>query len=277
MTVAVHDLGGSGPDLLMAHATGFHGRVWQPVADLLADTFHCVAFDQRAHGDSPPPADGNYAWAGLADDARAAMAAAGLHHPLAVGHSAGGAALLLVEEDDPGTFPALWCFEPVVFPPFGETAAGPAARSAPNPLVPNPLAESARRRRSTFPSRQAALDNYASKPPMSAFAPDALAAYVEHGFVDADGGVRLACEPESEARFYEMSREHSAFERLDRVACPVTLAYGTETTHFPPAIFAAQAERLASPARVEPITGLGHFGPLEDPVRIAASIRAAFA
>ena len=45
--VAVHDLGGTGPVLLFAHATGFHGRVWQPLADRLGDMFHCIAIDFR--------------------------------------------------------------------------------------------------------------------------------------------------------------------------------------------------------------------------------------
>ena len=41
--IVLHDLGGpSGgvpgtPVLLFSHATGFHGRVWEPMASLLAD------------------------------------------------------------------------------------------------------------------------------------------------------------------------------------------------------------------------------------------------
>ena len=41
--VAVHDFGGDGPDLLLAHATGLHGRVWDPVVAHLVDRFRCVA------------------------------------------------------------------------------------------------------------------------------------------------------------------------------------------------------------------------------------------
>ena len=32
VTLAVHDLGGDGPPLLLCHATGFHGRVWTALA-----------------------------------------------------------------------------------------------------------------------------------------------------------------------------------------------------------------------------------------------------
>ena len=33
--LAVHDHGGAGPTLVFCHATGLHGRVWDPVADAL--------------------------------------------------------------------------------------------------------------------------------------------------------------------------------------------------------------------------------------------------
>ena len=43
--LAVHDLGGRGPTLLVSHATGFHGRCYLPVAAALADRFHTIAFE----------------------------------------------------------------------------------------------------------------------------------------------------------------------------------------------------------------------------------------
>ena len=52
--VAAWDLGGSGAALLFAHATGFHGHVWQPLAAHL-DGLHCYSFDERGHGDSTMP------------------------------------------------------------------------------------------------------------------------------------------------------------------------------------------------------------------------------
>ena len=43
--VAAYDLGGKGPPLLLAHATGFHAHVFVPLAGRLAGRFHCFAFD----------------------------------------------------------------------------------------------------------------------------------------------------------------------------------------------------------------------------------------
>ena len=123
----------------------------------------------------------------------------------------GGAALLLAEQRRPGTFAALWLFEPVVFPTGGPTGAPRA----------NPLAEGARRRRATFPSYEAALANFASKPPMSVLDPAALEQYVRHGFAEQpDGSVELRCRPDDEAAVYDMGLRHDAFAHLARGGLP---------------------------------------------------------
>jgi pimeloyl-ACP methyl ester carboxylesterase len=266
--VAVHELGGSGPTLLLAHATGFHGMVWTPVAARLSEHFRCVAFDERGHGDSDPAPDGDYDWNGFATDALAVIEALDLGDGLlAAGHSCGGALLLLAEERCPGTFSRLWAFEPVMIP-----AEGLATLPVPGE---NPLAAGARRRRATFDSKQAAFDNYAGKPPFNALDPGALRAYVEHGFAEQpDGSVRLKCEPEDEARTYEMGMRHGAYDGLTKVECPVTVVCGAETDAFPEPIIRMIAERLPA-GRPEVLPDLGHFGPLQDPAAVAASIEAA--
>ncbi|HAL25242.1 MAG TPA: alpha/beta hydrolase, partial [Chloroflexi bacterium] len=60
--IAVHDWGGEGAPILLAHATGFHGLVWRPVAErLVAAGRHVWSFDFRGHGDSDRSTNG-YAW-----------------------------------------------------------------------------------------------------------------------------------------------------------------------------------------------------------------------
>src|SRR5205807_8354699 len=78
--VAAWDLGGDGPPVLMAHATGFHGMVWRPMAAHLRD-FHCYSFDERGHGDSSRPAGEDYDWTGFADDALAVVDGIELDRP----------------------------------------------------------------------------------------------------------------------------------------------------------------------------------------------------
>lgn len=259
--IAAYDLGGDGPPLLLVHATGFHGRMWLPLAAHLRQRYRCVAFDERGQGHSGKDPTGQYNWAGFSLDAAAVIDGWRLGRPRAVGHSAGGALLLALEETSPGTFTSLYCFEPVVFPAVPEGLASQ-----------NPLAEMTRRRRESFASRDAAAANYRAKPPLSRFDPAALDAYVTWGFEDLDDGtIRLRCRREDEARIYERGPYNGVFERLDRVTCPVTLACGDTGPQFGKAQIDVLAARMANP-RVEVLTGIGHFGPYERPGVVARSI-----
>lgn len=264
VVIAVYDLGGVGPPVVLAHASGFHGRVWRPMAASLATSFHCLSFDLRGHGDSGLPANLDFDWHGFARDVLAVVDGLGLEAPLGVGHSAGGTALLLAEEDRPGTFAALYCYEPVVVPvdpPLGRDSH-------------SWLAAAARKRRDEFGSRREAYDNYASKPPLSHLSPAALAEYVDHGFEEADGRIRLKCRPEHEALVAELASDHDCFSRLHRIACPVMLARGGRSEGVGHA-HEAVAGRLPD-ARMEVLSGLSHFGPMQDPEAVAASIERFF-
>lgn len=260
-------LSGAGPAILFAHATGFHGHVWRPVAGHLSDAFSSYAFDQRGHGDTPPSPAGQ-SWVGFAHDALAVVDAARLEWPFGVGHSSGGAALLLAELARPGTFRALWLYEPIL-PGADSKFAGTGG---------DRLAAGARRRREVFPDREVARENYAGKPPFSSLAPEALAAYVDHGFEDLDDGtVRLKCRAEVEAATYEMATEHGAAQRLPEIACPVLFVAGGRTNTPFGAVYLEALARDLPGATTMVLDELGHFGPMEDPAAVAASIRHTFA
>jgi pimeloyl-ACP methyl ester carboxylesterase len=144
------------------------------------------------------------------------------------------------------------------------------------PGPPNPISAGALKRRRRFDSRQAAIDNFASKPPFDVFTPDALALYVGHGFVDdPEGGVTLACRPEDEAATYDAAITPDAWDHLPAVEVPVRLACGGVSSHLPAPTLGGVAARLPK-GELEVMEGLGHFAPFESPGRVAVSIRAAF-
>jgi pimeloyl-ACP methyl ester carboxylesterase len=264
--IAYYDLGGDGPPLVLAHATGFCGPVLAPMASHLRGRFHCVALDERGHGASDPPPGENFDWHGFGADVLGVVDNLGLDHPFAFGHSCGGAALLLAEEARPGTFAALYCFEPVVYP--GDDPLAPVIEG-------NPLAAGALRRRAEFSSRRDAISNFAGKAPFDRLHPDALAAYVDNGFAPADGGaIRLRCRREHEALVYAHGFSHDAYAHLAEVRCPVTLACGAATDGFGPDHLHALAQRLVATSTAV-LRGMGHFGPLEEPAAVAASVRGA--
>lgn len=266
VAIASYDFGGDGPDLLLAHATGFHAHTWLPVVDHLRARFRCVAFDERGHGDSGTAVEEGFDWHHMAEDVLAVVDALGLSRPCGVGHSSGGALLLLAEEARPGTFSSLYCFEPIVAPVDDD----------PPPGEDNPMPARARRRREMFASRGDALSHLGGRSAFAAFDSAALRAYVDHGFDDMDDGtVRLKCRAEHEARVYEQGLSHRAYRSLGLVRCPVTLACGEHTDTVGPVALERLAARLPE-ARIEVIGGVGHLGPMEDPEAVASSVERAF-
>ncbi|HEX2737730.1 MAG TPA: alpha/beta hydrolase [Acidimicrobiia bacterium] len=265
LSLALHDWGGDGPPTLLAHPTGFHGRAWAPVAELLVAAGRRVwSFDFRGHGDSDRSAEG-YSWHGFADDVLAVvddLGIAGAPGLVGVGHSKGGTALMLAEMREPGTFPKLWCFEPIFFPTDDELP----------PHRDNPLTKGALKRRADWGSVEEAIESYSSRPPLNVLRADALRAYVEYGLRrQADGSFELKCRPEDEAEIYAMGIAHGGYRRLAEVKCPVVVACGEHTDAITPALAEMIVARLPH-GRVEVMTGLGHFGPMQDPDAIAASI-----
>jgi pimeloyl-ACP methyl ester carboxylesterase len=278
--VATWDLAGAAggpggrPALLVAHATGFHSRCYRALAASLGERFRVVGFDCPGHGHSTTPSlqadeEGRVpamGWDRFGRDALAVVDALGLEHPVAFGHSSGGAVLLLAEQQRPGTFAAIYAYEPVALPPeawstMGERGFDPAA--------------GARRRRPVFASRVAALEHLSSKPPLSSLRGDVLVDYVEGGFADRpDGAVSLRCLPEAEAATYAMAPRNDVWDRLGEVACPVVVGCGGLRADFGSDLAGALASRVQR-GRVDEHAELGHLGPLEQPDEVAASVLAA--
>ncbi len=272
-SVAVHELAGTdGPDhdrVLIAHATGFHARAYLPVATGLTPRFHTFGFDARGHGDTAAPPGWAVEWTGYGDDALAAAeeVAAGPQSEqtkqgerlIGFGHSMGGALLLMAAHRAPRLFGLLVLFEPIVYPPVD-----PAAEPPP----PGPLPAGARRRRRTFPSIEEAVAHYGSRPPLDAFDPEALDAYVRYGFTPDDEGVRLKCEPQHEAATFEQGRIHRTWDLLADIQTPVVVASGRIEDASPAEIAEAIAERLPL-GRYVAMPELDHFGPFTHPALVA--------
>ena len=265
VSVAVHDLGGEGAVLLLAHGTGFHGRALGPFARHLSG-FHAWAPDLRGHGDSSLPDDLHFAWQGFAADIAAVVDAIGEGVPIfGFGHSMGAAASLLAEARRPGTFRALYCYEPIVIPPCSD--ADPDHQSR--------FRDATRRRRRSFASLEEAFRNYSVKPPFDTFEDESLRSYVEHGFVlQNDGSIHIKMNPDHEALVYKMNSAHPTYDHLPGIGCPVAVARGRVLPG--PSEWAEIVVSRLPDARLEPFDDLGHMGPFEDPRRVAAAAMAFF-
>jgi pimeloyl-ACP methyl ester carboxylesterase len=239
-----------------AHATGFCKEVWWPVGERLAGR-PFTAWDAPGHGDAGafhPPAD----WWSFARHALDVLEPFD-GRPIGVGHSMGGATLLMAEVLQPGRFKALVVVEPIIFPP-------PYRR-----MEHIPLADGALRRRDGFPSREAIVENYGGKAPFASWDPDVLAAYVDGGFVERGGRWWLRCRPEVEAEVYRAATAHGLYDRLDEVRCPVLVLGGENSTTFTEGSIADLSGRMPE-ARYQIVAGASHFLPMERPGLVADEI-----
>ena len=268
----MHDFGGQGSPVLLSHATGFHAHCWEPMADILTTKHHVMGLDHRGYGDAETVDPATISWRPYGDDALTAarfMYAADQQPLVGVGHSMGGASLLMAAHKEPQLFRALFVFEPIVFPPNPYSTDGESA--------PNPLAGGARKRRSTFPSFEAALENYTAKPPMNSFHPKARGAYVRHGFkTTTTGEVELKCLPEHEARTYETGGTSGAWDDLPHITTPVWVISGAPAPMQPSSFAIRVAEQLPHSTYVQ-YDNMGHFGPLEQPSEIAELVESVLA
>jgi pimeloyl-ACP methyl ester carboxylesterase len=263
VTIAMHDFGGTGSPVLLSHATGFHAHCWEPVAHALNSRHHVVGLDHRGYGDAETVDPTTMTWDQYGLDALAAARHLYAEHNepiIGIGHSMGGASLLMAAHAEPHLFRALFVFEPIVFPP-----PDPDAGERPD----SPLPAGARKRRSRFPSFEAAIENFAAKPPMAAFNAVAREAYVRHGFKPTpDGDIELKCLPEHEARTYETGGISGAWDSLPSITTPVWVLSGAIAPFQPSAFAITVAQRIPGSTYVR-WDEVGHFGPLEKPELLA--------
>ncbi|MDH3678581.1 MAG: alpha/beta hydrolase [Acidimicrobiia bacterium] len=263
--VALHDFGGSGPSLLLAHGNGLNAGMWAGVVPHLVDRYRCFGIDLRGHG-ACRPIDPHYSVDRnrFGEDVLACVDRVGAP-VLYAGHSLGGASAIFAALHRPEAFEALWLYEPVLVPQDLERPEGHHA---------NLLIEASRRRRMTFDSVDDAFERFRSKPPFSDCDAAAVRAYVEIGTYPTDDGVRLSCEGENEARVFETS-EALDFGRLAGIDAPTVVAAGgvEDDAHALPALVASMVADALGNARLERHRDLSHLGPMEAPADIAASIR----
>jgi pimeloyl-ACP methyl ester carboxylesterase len=256
VAIAVRHHPGEQPGLLLAHATGFCKECWGPVtASSVLSGRAWISFDQRAHGASGAPAPPFDWWDG-GRDVLAVVDRAGWERVVGVGHSSGGAALALAEVLRPGTFAALVLFEPIILPGAARRRDG------------EPLAAQAERRRSVFPSREAARVAFHRRGPFARWADEALDAYLEGGLRREGDVWVLSCLPEHEAEHYRVASATGAWERLPEVGCPVVVAGGRDSHTHTEAFLEELAARFPR-SRLHILDGATHFAPMEVPEAVA--------
>jgi pimeloyl-ACP methyl ester carboxylesterase len=263
------------PDIVFLHATGFNARTYRSMLAPLGDRFHVLALDARGHGRTTLSTSsfGYNSWTRHRDDVIAVLEKY-LNRPMILaGHSMGATVSALVATRRPDLVAGVALFEPVILPaPLRALLKIPGG-----PLLArhfSPFMSFARKRRGRFDDRESAVRALTGRGVFKTFPAEALQDYVADGLVDdAQGGMKLVCTPDFEAKTYSAQR-HNPRAALLGVQCPMVLLRGEYGTSFE----TAEADRLAArkpEARVAFVDGATHMLPIERPDRARAAIEAA--
>ena len=247
--------------LLLGHATGFCKEVWRPVVSELRRLgvgATALAWDARGHG-SAPPLGSPVTWWTFGRDLVDWVDALSLPAPIVgVGHSMGGASMVMADIIRPGLLAGMVLIEPVIIPPEYRGSGD------------HPLAVMASMRRPTFPSREAAAVSYRSKPLFRRWHEDALSGYMEGGLIPHPDGVALACQPEVESAVFSASTETGLYGRLDELTAPIRFLLSDYPGELE-AVMDALEGRLPN-AKTSYLMGQTHMVVMERPDLVATEI-----
>lgn len=262
--------GDFGPVLHFAHATGFNGATYSPLAEIWKKDFRVFALDQRGHGMTSAHADpgGLRDWNIFRDDLEAFFQSLG-GGVIAAGHSMGAVASMLLAVKRPDLVSALVLIDPTILPHSWMWWWYLAKKTGLARFVP--IAHRAARRSPVWPDRETILNTYRRKVAFRPWEKGFLEGYVEGGTLDDPSGkVRLACSPAWEARIFATC-PHDVWRYVPLVRQPVLVIYGEKSDTFLPSA-AGRFKRLSPHAEMVCFKGCGHFVPMERPLDTALSL-----
>jgi len=257
------DWGGSGPLAHLSHATGFCAETYTPIAEKLRRRLRVMGMDDRGHGKTTAPADPRSlkSWDVFADDLERFLEFLG-EPVIAIGHSRGAVASLLLAVRRPDMIRALVLIDPTILPFSWMWWWFLAKTTGLAKLVP--IAARAARRNPFWPDRETILEAYRSRRPFNRWENGFLEGYISGGTVETEeGGIRLACTPAWESRCFAVC-SHDIWGKVPKIQAPTLLIYGKNSDTF--LAPAAKRFRVKAPHAVARcFHDTSHFVPMERP------------
>ncbi|MDP6376178.1 MAG: alpha/beta hydrolase [Pseudomonadales bacterium] len=261
------------PTVVLLHATGFHGRCWDAVAEQLAFEYRVLAPDMRGHGRSgkQPP----FTWKMFTHDIEQMLEQLGVVHAVGIGHSMGGHCMVGVAARQSGVLDRLVLVDPVILPPefyaMGESTHGRMASVAED----LPVA----RRRNRWKNWQEMVAHLREREPFSNWRRRVLEDYCRYGLLAAEDGYTLACPPLVEASIYMGNTKTDVYERLADVDIPVLVMRGRQSEMEEGRMNFSNSPTWPELASRFPqgrdlyLPRHSHFIPMEDPELIVMAVR----
>jgi pimeloyl-ACP methyl ester carboxylesterase len=122
VTLAYTEAGSGEPPILLVHGWTCNHSYFQPQFEHFARSHRTVAVDLRGHGASDKP-EQEYTADGFADDLAWLAGELGLHKPIVIGHSMGGAIVLALAQRHPDLPRAIVMVDGAAVPRRGATTA----------------------------------------------------------------------------------------------------------------------------------------------------------
>jgi lipase len=271
--------------LLLVHATGLHGRVFDQLVAALPGDRRVLAPDLRGHGRSRwpewEPFPERLPWDVFGDDLVEIVERLELERVVIAGHSMGAHSSVLAAAELEARAPMMVAGLVLFDPAIGPQAQGGRSETEVPPASEQPVM----RRRNSWASSSEMFESFVSRPPFASWNESVLRDYCEGGLTPSMNGesLELACPPAVEAAVYAARADQRVQARVDAavesIAAPVWVVRARDrVVGDPPGLGpSATAPDLASRFaqghdRQEADTG--HFFPLEEPER-AASVLAA--
>jgi pimeloyl-ACP methyl ester carboxylesterase len=266
----LHNFGGDGPLIHLAHANGFPPGTYRLLAETLTPGYRVIALPARPlwPGSQPQSAP---TWSPLTTDLIEGLDGLGLSGIIGIGHSLGGVLTMWAAIQRPDLFRAVILIDPVILPPTWLwvlrllRALGLEQRQ--------PLVQGTLRRRHTWPSRRACYEQFRSRSFFAAWPDDAIWDYVNSGTRPRDEGlVELRYPVAWEARLFATAPT-DIWRDVPRLSVPALIVRGADSNTFQISAQKRMARRLPQ-ARFVTIPDAGHLVPMERPAETGAAIRA---
>lgn len=258
------DYGGSGPALIMMHATGFLPWLWHPIARDLRDRYRVLAPYFCDHRPTEPET-GGLRWRILADDLCLFCAALNLKNPNLVGHSMGATVMTLANASHGPLAARMILIEPIFLPSD--------FYSMNITVDQHPLAAKSIKRRNSWSDLDEAREYLQARPLFSRWDPEMLEIYLRFGMVPGEtGGLRLACSPRREAALFMGSVHEDPWPSIPAITTPTLVIEGGESDNRA-FIDLKRAAALFPRGEYRCVEGAGHLIPMEKPREIAQIIK----
>jgi pimeloyl-ACP methyl ester carboxylesterase len=257
------DWGRGGPLAHFSHATGFCAGVYTPLAKRLALRLRVLGMDDRGHGRTKAPAvpERLKDWDVFVQDLESFFEYLG-EPVVAMGHSRGAVASLLLAVKRPDLIRALVLIDPTILPYSWMWWWFLARKTGLSKYVP--IAARAAKRRDEWPDTETLLSVYKNKFPFTSWKNGFLEAYVSEGTEKTgQGRIRLSCKPEWEARCFSVC-PHDVWRYVPRLQSPTLVLFGKQSDTF----LKSAVRRFKANAPHAVLRGFddtGHFVPMEKP------------